>query len=93
MKIKLQDKFLKKLNRQVAYIAWDKPQAARKFKNDLLNRIKELKNNPYASRKPIYFDSDQIRDLIFKGYTIVYHVNENDQTITIFGFVRSESIL
>lgn len=38
MKIRVQHSFLKKLNRQVAYIAKDKPDAARKFlKTDYLN--------------------------------------------------------
>ncbi|NVJ46111.1 MAG: type II toxin-antitoxin system RelE/ParE family toxin, partial [Cytophagia bacterium] len=70
MRIRLQDSFIRKLNRQVAYIAWDKPSAARKFKNDLLIKLKGINDHPFKHRKSIYFDDKNIRDLIFKGYTI-----------------------
>lgn len=91
MKIELQASFLKKLNRQVSYIAWDKPQAARKFKDDMLSRIKTLKKRPYAHRKSIYFDREEIRDLIFKNYTVVYLIDINLNKIIVFGMVRSEN--
>lgn len=91
MKIELQASFLKKLNRQVSYIAWDKPQAARKFINDILSRIKELKQYPYAHRKSIYFDQEEIRDLIFKNYTVVYLIEDDHNKIIVFGLVRSEN--
>ncbi len=38
MKIEFRDSFVKKLNKQVDYIAADKPKAARKFKTDILDR-------------------------------------------------------
>jgi hypothetical protein len=41
---------------------------------------------PYAYRKSIYFNDKNIRDLIFKGYTIVFRITENK--IEIFGFVK-----
>jgi len=34
----------------------------------------------------IYFDDTSIRDLIFKGYTIVFRIIDN--TIEVFGFVK-----
>jgi hypothetical protein len=37
MKIELTEGFLHKLNEQVAFIAQDKPSAARKFKDDIYN--------------------------------------------------------
>ena len=48
--------FLKKLNRQVAYIASDKPQTALKFKQKLLKQIKTLEHHPLKHRESIYFD-------------------------------------
>ncbi len=41
---------------------------------------------PYAYRKSIYFNDKNIRDLIFKGYTIVFLITENK--IEIYGFVK-----
>lgn len=46
MKIKILKSFSLKLANQVEYIAKDKPQAARKFKTDILRVIKELSKMP-----------------------------------------------
>ncbi len=86
MKILFKESFLKRLENQIEYISLDSPKRARKFKNDLLNRIKEIPDNPYKYRKSIYFENQNIRDLIFKGYTVVFRINENQ--IEIFGFVK-----
>lgn len=51
-----------------------------------LNLIKEVPQNPYKHRKSIYFEDLTIRDLIFKGYTVVFRINENQ--IEVFGFVK-----
>lgn len=42
MKLKFTKGFREKLNTQVEYIAKDKPAAARRFKNDLMAKIKEM---------------------------------------------------
>ncbi|AXI99336.1 ParE toxin of type II toxin-antitoxin system, parDE [Cyclonatronum proteinivorum] len=86
MKIKLRESFQSRLLRQLEYISRDNPTAARKFKNDVLNAINSLPQRAWACRKSIYFDDEQIRDLIFKGYTIVFRISEN--TIDVFGFVK-----
>lgn len=90
MKIEILLSFRKKLGNQIVYIAKDKPEAARKFKNEIIKRIKQLPQNPYSNRKSIYFDRPEIRDLIFKGYTIVYKIDEANRTIIVFGFSRFE---
>lgn len=86
MKILFKESFLQRLENQIEYISLDSPKRARKFKNELLSRIKEISDNPYKYRKSIYFDNSEIRDLIFKGYTIVFRINEDQ--IEIFGFVK-----
>jgi plasmid stabilization system protein ParE len=86
MRILFKDSFLERLENQIDYISSDSPKRARKFKNDLLSRIKEISDNPYKFRKSIYFDNSNIRDLIFKGYTVVFRINENQ--IEVFGFVK-----
>ncbi len=70
------------------YIAKDKPAAARKFKNDIISKIKEIPPNPYIYRKSIFFDREDIRDLIFKGYIVAYKINEESQKIKVFGFAK-----
>ena len=86
MKILFKESFLKRLENQIEYISSDSPKRARKFKNDLLNLIKEIPKNPYKYRESIYFENQSIRDLVFKGYTVVFRINENQ--IEVFGFVK-----
>lgn len=71
MKIGFKESFLIRLENQIEYISLDSPKRAIKFKNDLLSRIREIPENPYKYRKSIYFEDAEVRDLIFKGYTIV----------------------
>ena len=88
MRLRILESFTDKLNDQVDYIAKDKPSAARKFKNDLLKRIREIPDMPFANRKSIFFDREEIRDLIFKGYIVVYLVDNKKEIITVFGFTK-----
>ena len=87
MKIRLQDDFLFVLNNQVDYISRDKPAAARKFKSELLKNIKKDLKYPFHYKKSIYFDSENIRDYVFKGYTCVYEINVLQNTIFVFGCI------
>lgn len=65
MKIVFKESFVQKLEKQLTYITKDKPIAAKKFKKDLLAKIKSILPNPYLFRKSIFFNEDEIRDLIF----------------------------
>lgn len=91
MKIEITLSFREKLGNQIEFISRDKPKAARKFKEDIINKIRLLPQNPYSNRKSIYFDRSEIRDMIFKGYTIVYMIDEKKKSIVVFGFTRFEN--
>jgi len=88
MKILFKDTFVFRLEKQIDYITIDNPGNARKFKRELFYKIKEIPSNPFRYRKSIYFDDPTIRDLIYKGYTIVFKISEN---IEIFGFVKFQN--
>ena len=75
MKIVFKGPFQSRLESQVEYISQDSPLRARKFKSDLFKKIREIPRNPYSYRKSVYFNDKTIRDLIFKGYTIVFRLN------------------
>ena len=66
------------------YIANDKIIASRKFKKDLNEQIDKIINFPYQHRKSIYFNDENVRDMIFKKYIINYEINLNKNTIFIF---------
>ena len=73
------------------HIAKDKPTVARKFKSDIFKELKEIPKMPFKNRKSIFFNQDEIRDLTFKGYVIVYKINETNKTIEVFGFTKWEN--
>lgn len=89
MRIIIKDTFIFRLENQLAFIARNNPANSRKFKNELFNLVKAIPSNPRKHRKSIWYDDVDIRDVIFKGYTIVFRINNN--TIEIFGFVKSKS--
>jgi plasmid stabilization system protein ParE len=86
MKIVFKESFVIKLEDQVKFIKRDKPIAARKFKKEVLIKVKSILPNPYLFRKSIYFENESIRDLTFKGYTIVFRITK--QQIEVFGFIK-----
>ena len=90
MKVKISKNFRKKLFRQVFYIARDKPQAARRFKNDLLQQLELISEHPYSFRKSIFFADDNIRDLIFKGYVITFRIDTEENKAEVFGFYKNQ---
>ena len=65
------------------YIAQDKFSASENFKNELDELINNLPTFPYKFKKSEYFDNDNIRDMVYKGYTIIYKVDLKKNTIDI----------
>jgi addiction module RelE/StbE family toxin len=90
MKIEITPAFRDKLKRQILYISKDKPQAARKFNQLVFQEIRKLSDNPKKNRKSIFFDDENIRDLIVKGYLIAYEILPNENKIVVFGFYKWE---
>jgi plasmid stabilization system protein ParE len=73
------------MERQISFISRNNPENARKFKNALLTKIRDIPSNPYHFRKSIYFNDPSIRDLVFKGYTIVFRISDQFE---VFGLVK-----
>jgi plasmid stabilization system protein ParE len=63
------------------YIRKDKLSASLSFVRTLKKRIKLLQDSPYQSKKSIYFDNDEVRDMVYMGYTIVYEINQEQNTL------------
>jgi len=83
MQIELSSKFKINFHIIFEYIAKDKISAARNFKKELFKQIDGLVDFPYKYRKSYYFDDENIRDMTFKGYTVVYEVLTEQETILI----------
>jgi len=85
--------YLEKLQKIIKFIAKDNLHQALKFQIDLDEKIEDLQNMPYKFRKSSYFDNENIRDLIFKGYVIPYKIDERQNTIIIIGINKYQSNL
>ena len=83
MQVELDDKFKRNFQIILEYIAKDKITASKIFKKELFKHIRNIPNFPYKYRKSIYFEDKNIRDIIFKGYTIVYEVDINQDLIIV----------
>lgn len=83
MQIKLDEEFEKNFEIIFRHILKDKISVSKNFKKELFKQIKNIPNFPYKYRKSIYFENENIRDMIFKGYTIVYKVNTKQNSINI----------
>lgn len=93
MKIELTIEFNFDLNDIVDFISKDKPQAARKFKNELVKKLKKDLINPLHFKKSIYFEEDSYRDYVFKGYTTVFKIDENQQIVYVIGILKNKNSL
>ena len=83
MKINRSPLYKNNLFQILDYIAQDKLSASENFLNELDKLINNLPNFPFKFRKSQYFDDKNIRDMIYKGYTIIYRINETEKVIDI----------
>jgi len=75
MRIFRNEEYKFELQNILRYIANDKISASREFKKELDREIRDIPNFPYKYRKSIYFDDENIRDMIFRGYTVNYKID------------------
>ena len=76
------------LRQIIRFIALDSSNNARAFKKVLEEKIKNIPQFPYANRQSIYFNDENIRDMIYKGYSIVYLVDKAHNQLVILGIVK-----
>ena len=77
MKILESDLFKQQLRFITLNIKKDKPLAAIKFAKDLKVQIKNILVMPYKYKKSIYHNDENVRDMIFKGHTVIYKICDN----------------
>ena len=85
MKIVRSQRYTNALQVILRFISIDSKSRALTFKKELDTHINDLDYMPYKFRRSHYFDDENMRDLIFKGYTIVYKIDTEKECITIVG--------
>lgn len=88
MTIQTGEDFTNRLADILIFIAKDSKQRAFDFKNELEKSISSLDYMPYKLRKSIYFDDENIRDFIFKGYCIPYEIDLKNEQITLISIIK-----
>lgn len=54
----------------------DSAISANRFISAIRKQVKTIIFMPYKCRKSLFYDNDDVRDMIFKGYTIVYYIKQ-----------------
>ena len=82
------DLFILNLKDILRYISKDSKNRAKKFNTNLFKQINNLINMPYKFRKSYYYDDENIRDMVFKGYTIPYLIDTQKDTLVILDIFK-----
>jgi hypothetical protein len=88
MKIIRDKQYLDELDTILDFIAKDSLNRAMKFLTEVDKRINSIPLMPYKYRQSHYHDSIEVRDLIVKGYTIPYLIDEGRKTIVILDIFK-----
>ena len=67
----------------VKFIAYDKPQAARKWATSIRQSVLKLADFPKMGRTVPEFGEETIRELIKGQYPVVYKIDDKKNTIVI----------
>jgi len=78
-------RFKDELEAIVDFIAKDSVNRALAFYDELLVKINKIPENLYIHRKRLKLNDENIRELIFKGYTIPYEIDKTNNKIIILG--------
>lgn len=85
MKVIWSKESLERLIEIEKYIARDSPDRAVRFINKLIDRAEMISDYPYQGRIVPEFSLNEIREVILKGYRIVYRIGEGQiEILTVF---------
>ncbi len=85
MTLEKSDRFNGELQTIILFIALDNPNRALKFFDDLIAKIENIPLHPFSHRKRASLNNENIRELIFKGYTVPYYIDQTKNKIIILG--------
>lgn len=79
------------MNEIVDFISKDKTLAARKFKIEIIKMMQKDLTDPFLFKKSIYFEDENIRDYVFKGFTIVIKADIELDLVTIVAILKHKN--
>lgn len=85
-KVFLSDEALIDLERLVAYIAFDNPEAAQRVGDQLLDAAMSLESMPERGRRVPELRRPELREIVVRSYRIIYRVNKTNERIEIVRF-------
>ena len=88
MQIIRDSNYISNLDGILDFIAKDSYNKAVDFLNKLDHKINSIPAMPYKSRQSLYYQNDDIRDLIFKGYTISYLIDSDKNQIVVLDIFK-----
>ncbi|KEA46224.1 type II toxin-antitoxin system RelE/ParE family toxin [Campylobacter mucosalis] len=77
MRIVFTENFDENLIQILDFISQDSIQRAVEFHSQLYDKIASIADMPYRFRKNKTMDKESIRDLIFKGYIVVFEISKD----------------
>ena len=89
MKIIYSQRFLGELRAIVRFIALDSKARAKEFNDSIKQSCQNLINMPYKCRKSLKFDSENVRDLVYKSYVIPYFIDSD--CINVLGIYKENA--
>lgn len=86
MKIIFKSDFETRLNEILDFIIIHTPNSAMRFHHELYEQIAKIPQMPLRFRKNELINDESVRDLIFKGYVVVFKIK--DDTIIILSIYK-----
>ena len=72
----------------LSFISQDSKNRALNFKSQLDSKINNLVNFPYKFKQSKNHNDEDVRDMIFKGYTITYFIETGKDRISILDIYK-----
>ena len=85
MKVVKLSRFDEELGVIVQFIAQDSMVRALEFFDTLIEKIHEIPQYPYAYRQREASQDEKTRELIFKGYSVPFLIDEENNSIVVLG--------
>jgi plasmid stabilization system protein ParE len=78
-------RFDEELKVMIDFIAEDSVNRAINFLDELTEKILDIANYPHSYRQRINSKYSESRELIYKGYSVPFYIEEEEETIVILG--------